>query len=248
MAKVKRKKKARRAARRKSSNRPPKPIGLFPGETPAYRKARDKLLKAEVALRRQVEEVAKLRRRLPMGGEVPEDFEFDEGADVVGMKKVRLSELFTPGKDTLILYNYMFSLAMGNPCPMCTSIIDSLEGAAPHIAQRANMAIVAKAPLPRLLTFARNRGWRNLRFLSSADNSFNRIYKGEEEEGDQNPMMHIFVRRNARIRHFWASELFFAKPEKGQNMRHVDLIWPLWNLLDLTPEGRGRDWYPKLNY
>lgn len=240
MAKVKRKKKkARKAA---------KPVGLFPNETPAYRKARDKLLKAEIALRRQVEEVAKLRRTLPLGGAVPEDFEFDEAADVVGMQKVRLSELFAPGKDTLILYNYMFSLVMGNPCSMCTSILDSLEGAAPHIAQRANMAVVAKVPLPRLLTFARNRGWRNLRFLSSADNSFNRIYQGEDEEGGQNPMMHIFVRRNGKIRHFWASELFFVKPERGQNMRHVDMIWPLWNLLDLTPEGRGRDWYPRLNY
>ena len=239
MPKVKRKKKARKAV---------KPVGIFPNETPAYRKARDRLLKAETKLRQQVEEVAKLRRRLPLGGEVPEDFEFDEAADVVGMRKVRLSELFAPGKDTLLLYNYMFSLAMGDPCPMCTSIIDSLEGAAPHIAQRANLVIVAKTPLPQLLTFARNRGWRNLRFLSSADNSFNRIYKGEDEEGEQNPIMHVFVRRKGRIRHFWASELFFAKPERGQNMRHVDLVWPLWNLLDMTPEGRGKDWYPKLSY
>ena len=239
MAKVKRKKMTRDAVRA---------VGRFPNETPAYRKARDKLLKAEMTLRRQVEKVAKLRRTLPLGGEVPEDFEFDEAADVVGMRKVRLSELFAPGKDTLLLYNYMFSLAMGNPCPMCTSIIDSLEGAAPHIAQRANMVIVAKTPLPRLLTFARNRGWRNLRLLSSADNSFNRIYKGEDEEGNQNPIMHVFVRKGGKIRHSWASELFFAKPERGQNMRHVDMIWPLWNLLDLTPEGRGRDWYPRLNY
>ena len=234
--------------RKKTARKAVTPIGLFPNETPAYRKARDRLLKAEIALRRQVEKVAKLRRKLPLGGVVPEDFEFDEAADVVGMKKIRLSELFAPGKDTLILYNYMFSLAMGNPCPMCTSILDSLEGAAPHIVQCVNMAVVAKVPLPRLLTFARNRGWRNLHFLSAADNSFNRIYKGEDEEGHQNPMMHIFVRRNGKIRHFWASELFYAKPERGQNMRHVDMIWPLWNLLDLTPEGRGRDWYPRLSY
>ena len=240
MAKAKRKKKpARKSA---------KPVGRFPNETPAYRKARDTLLKAEINLRRQVEAVAALRRKLPLGGPVPEDFLFDEPADVVGMRQVRLSQLFAPGKDTLLLYSYMYSLAMNNPCPMCTSIIDSLEGAAPHIAQRANMAIVAKVPLPRLLTFARNRGWRNLRFLSSADNSFNRIYKGEDEEGEQNPIMHIFVRKGGAIRHFWASELFFAKPEKGQNMRHVDQIWPLWNLLDLTPEGRGKDWYPRLTY
>ena len=240
MAKAK-KKAVRKAAR-------PKAIGRFPSETPAYRKARDKLLKAEVNLRRQVEEVAKLRRKLPLGGVIPEDFVFDEPADVVGMRKVKLSELFAPGKDTLLLYSYMYSLAMNNPCPMCTSIIDSLDGAAPHVGQRVNLAVVAKSPLPRLLTFARNRGWRNLRFLSSSDNSYNRIYHGEDEEGHQNPIMNVFVRKGGKIRHFWASELLFTKADKGQNQRHVDMVWPLWNLLDLTPEGRGRDWYPKINY
>jgi len=225
-----------------------KPIGRFPNETPAYRKARDKLLKAEVALRHQVEEVAKLRRKLPTGGVAAEDFVFEEAAEVVGMRKVRLSELFAPGKDTLILYNYMYSLAMENPCPMCTSIIDSLDGAAQHVSQRANIAVVAKSPLPRLLTFARNRGWRNLRFLSSADNSYNRLYHGEDEAGHQWPMMNVFVKKGGTVRHFWASELMFTKAEKGQNQRHVDIIWPLWNLLDLTPEGRGRDWYPKIAY
>jgi predicted dithiol-disulfide oxidoreductase (DUF899 family) len=239
------KKKTRAKAKPKNTA---KPIGHFPNETPAYRKARDKLLKAEIALRRQVEDVAKQRRKLPLGGEVPEDFVFEEAAEVVGMRKVRLSQLFAPGKDTLILYNYMYSLAMENPCPMCTSIIDSLEGAAQHVNQRANLAIVAKSPLPRILTFARNRGWRNLRFLSSSENSYNRLYHGEDAEGHQSPMLNVFVKRNGKVRHFWASELTFAKTEKGMHPRHVDMIWPLWNLLDLTPEGRGKDWYPRLNY
>ena len=225
-----------------------KPVGRFPNETPKYRKARDKLLKAEVALRHQVEEVAKLRRKLPAGGALPEDFVFEEAAEVVGMRKVRLSELFAPGKDTLLLYNYMYSLAMQNPCPMCTSIIDSLDGAAQHVGQRVNLAIVAKSPLPRILTFARNRGWRNLRFLSSADNSYNRLYHGEDEAGHQWPMMNVFVKKGGTVRHTWASELMFTKAEKGQNQRHVDMVWPLWNLLDMTPEGRGRDWYPKITY
>ena len=241
MASKRKKKIMRKAAKLKI-------IGRFPNETPAYRKARDKLLKAEVNLRRQVEEVAKLRRKLPVGGAIPEDFVFDESAEVVGMRQVRLSELFAPGKDTLLLYSYMYSLAMNNPCPMCTSIIDSLEGAAPHVGQRVNLAVVAKSPLPRLLTFARNRGWRNLRFLSSADNSYNRIYHGEDEEGHQSPIMNVFVKKGGKIRHFWASELMFTKAEKGQNQRHVDIFWPLWNLLDLTPEGRGKNWYPKLTY
>lgn len=241
MASKRKKKTVRKTAK-------PKIIGRFPNETPAYRKARDKLLKVEINLRRQVEEVAKLRRKLPLGGAIPEDFVFDESAEVVGMRQVRLSELFAPGKDTLLLYSYMYSLAMNNPCPMCTSIIDSLEGAAPHVGQRVNLAVVAKSPLPRLLTFARNRGWRNLRFLSSADNSYNRIYHGEDEEGHQSPIMNVFVKKGGKIRHFWASELMFTKAEKGQNQRHVDIFWPLWNLLDLTPEGRGKNWYPKLTY
>ena len=234
--------------RKKKASKAAKPIGRFPNETKAYRKARDQLLKAEIALRREVEAVAKLRRKLPLGGPLPEDFVFEEQADVVGIRKVRLSQLFAPGKDTLLLYNYMYSLAMPNPCPMCTSILDSLDGAAPHVGQRANLAVVAKSPLPRIMTFARNRGWRNLRFLSSADNSYNRLYHGEDEEGRQWPMMNVFVKQDGQVRHFWASELMFTKPDaKGQNQRHVDIFWPLWNLLDLTPEGRGKDWYPKLS-
>jgi len=31
-------------------------------------------------------------------------------------------------------------------------------------------------------------------------------------------------------------------------MRHVDFMWPLWNILDRTPEGRGSDWGPRLEY
>jgi predicted dithiol-disulfide oxidoreductase (DUF899 family) len=234
--------------KKKAAKKPAKPVGLFPNESAKYRTARNKLFKAELALRRQTEAVAKLRRKLPLGGEIPEDFVFDEGADVVGMRKVRLSELFAPGRDTLLLYGYMYSLAMNNPCPMCTSILDALDGQAQHVSQRVNIAVVAKSPLPRILTFARNRGWKNLRFLSSADNSYNRIYHAEDEEGRQLPMMNVFVKKGDTIRHFWASELLYSKADPGQNQRHVDIFWPLWNLLDLTPEGRGTNWYPKISY
>ena len=235
-------------AKKKTTSKAAKPIGHFPKETATYRKARDRLLKAEINLRRQVEEVAKLRRKLPLGGELQEDFVFEEPAEVVGMRKVKLSQLFAPGKDTLILYSYMYSPKMENPCPMCTSILDSLDGAAQHVGQRVNLGIVAKSPLPRILTFARNRGWRNLHFLSSADNLYNRFYHGEDGDGRQIPMLNVFVKKDGKVRHSWASELAFTKGEKGMHPRHVDMIWPLWNLLDLTPEGRGKDWYPKLTY
>src|SRR6185312_5980436 len=196
--------------KKRAAKKAAKPIGRFPNESAAYRKAREKLLKAEIGLRRQVEEVAKLRRKLPLGGEVHEDFVFDEPAEVVGMRKVRLSQLFQTGKDTLLLYSYMYSPSMAQPCPMCTSILDSLDGAANHLNQRVNLAVVAKSPLPRILTFARNRGWRNLHFLSSSDNLYNRFYHAEDEDGRQMPMMNVFVKKDGKVRHFWASELLFT--------------------------------------
>lgn len=216
----------------------------FPGESRAYRTARNKLLDAEMKLRKHVEQVAALRRKLPRGGKIPQDYEFEQEAG----RKVRLSQLFDPGKDTLILYSYMYGPDMKKPCPMCTAFLDSLDGAAPHIVQRANLAVVAKSPIARIAEFARSRGWRNLRLLSSAGNSYNRDYHGESADGSQNPSLNVFTLRDGVARHFFHTELMFAKTEKGQNPRHIDMAWPLWNMLDFTPEGRGKDWYPSLEY
>jgi predicted dithiol-disulfide oxidoreductase (DUF899 family) len=224
----------------------------FPGESPAYRDARNRLLEAEVALRRNIEEVAALRRKLPVGGEIPEDYVFEEGAadinDIKAARKTRLSELFSPGKDTLVLYSYMFGPNMPAPCVSCTSILDGLNGAAPHVRQRVNFAVVAKSPLARIRETARGRGWNNLRLLSSASNTYNRDYHGEDEKGEQLPSLNVFVRRDGKIYHFYHTELLFAPAEPGQDGRHVDLIWPIWNMFDFTPEGRGTDWYPRLSY
>jgi predicted dithiol-disulfide oxidoreductase (DUF899 family) len=220
----------------------------FPGESPRYRTARNRLLAAETDLRRHVERVARLRRKLPLGGQVAQDYIFDESADTRSIRQVKLSELFRDHLDTLLLYSYMFSPQMKQPCPMCTSFIDSLDGAAMHLGQRANLAVVAKSPMARVREFAQTRGWRHLRLLSSANNSYNRDYHGEAPDGGQLPMMNVFVRRKGKIYHFYATELQFMKPDKGQNQRHIDMMWPLWNLLDLTPEGRGADWFPSLTY
>jgi predicted dithiol-disulfide oxidoreductase (DUF899 family) len=224
----------------------------FPCESAEYRAARDRLLREEAALRRHVEEVAALRRALPPGGPVPEDYVFEEGAaeldDVRTVRRVRLSDLFERGKDTLVAYSFMYGPAMERPCPMCTAMLDSLDGAAPHAAQRLNLVVVAKSALARIRAHARARGWRNLRLLSSAGNTYNRDYHGEAADGSQNPVLNVFVKRDGEVRHFYATELFFAKTDPGQNPRHVDSIWPLWNLFDFTPEGRGANWYPRLSY
>jgi predicted dithiol-disulfide oxidoreductase (DUF899 family) len=224
----------------------------FPGETDSYRRARNQLLQAEIDLRRRVEEVAALRRQLPLGGEIREDYVFEEGSadlnDAQTVRQVRLSQLFQPGKDTLAIYSFMFGPKMKAACPMCSSIIDALNGTVVHASQRISLAVVAKSPLERIRSFARERGWNRLRLLSSANNTYNRDYYGENAEGGQQPSLNIFGRRNGKIHHFWHSELVLVPSERGQNQRHVDMMWPLWNLLDFTPEGRGTDWYPSLTY
>jgi predicted dithiol-disulfide oxidoreductase (DUF899 family) len=111
-----------------------------------------------------------------------------------------------------------------------------------------NFAVVAKSPIERIMKFARSRGWNDLPLLSSSNNSYNADYHAQTEDGDQLPAVNVFVRRDGRIHHFYNTELLYGAWEKGQDARHLDLIWPLWNLLDLTPEGRGEKWYPERSY
>lgn len=224
----------------------------FPGESTAYRVARDRLLHAEIELRQQVEAVAALRRALPQGGQVPVDYFFDDEGDTPVdadvERQVRLSDLFKDGKNSLAIYSFMFGPAMPQPCPSCSSILDALDGEMPHLRQRINVAVVAKSPIQRIRHFARERGWRQLHLLSCARNTYSSDYHGETADGRQMPALNVFMRRNGNIHHTWCSELMFVPSEPGQDPRHVDLIWPLWNLLDCTPEGRGADWRPSLWY
>lgn len=239
----------------------------FPGESAEYRAARDRLLEAEIKMRRAMEAVAAARRGLPPGGLVPEDYVFDGlGADGKPAK-IKLSELFAPDKNSLIAYNFMFPRHPADqrakpqtgetarlrkedaPCPSCTSFIDQLEGAAAHLeAAGYNFVIIAKTPLERLIGFARDRGWKNLRLLSSAGNDFKRDYHAEADDGSQVPMMTVFHRDPDGIRHFWSSEMFFSDSDPGQDPRHAGTLEPLWNLMDLTPEGRPRDWDEQIQY
>jgi predicted dithiol-disulfide oxidoreductase (DUF899 family) len=239
----------------------------FPGESDEYRAARDRLLEQEIDLRRRMEAVAAARRELPPGGVVLEDYRFQGAGEDGEPTEVRLSELFEPGKDSLAIYSFMFPrdpeddrpgpvteketarlpLAEG-PCASCVALLDQLDGAAEHVAQHVNFAVVAKAPLARVLTFAKERGWRRLRMLSSAANTYNRDYHAETTEGAQRPMLNVFHRDGETIRHFWGSELFYAPWDPGQDPRHVGTLEPVWNLFDLTPEGRPTDWDEQLSY
>jgi len=238
----------------------------FPGESSEYRVARDRLLEREIELRRAMEAVAAARRELPPGGPVKLDYVFDGAGPDSAPTDVRLSELFEPGKDSLAIYSFMFPrdpsdetpgpaggetarlpLAEG-PCPSCTALLDQLDGAAEHVSQHVNLAVVAKAPLPRVLAFARERGWRRLRLLSSAANSYNADYFAETSDGVQRPMLTVFHRDGDVIRHFWSSELLYAPMDPGQEPRHVGTLEPLWNLFDLIPEGRPVGWVEQFGY
>ena len=238
----------------------------FPGESPEYRVARDRLLDQEIELRRAMEAVAAARRELPQGGAVPEDYVF-QGAEADGTPSdVRMSELFSPGKNSLVIYSFMFPRDPGDvrpgpaggesallpipegPCPSCVALLDQLDGAVEHASQHLNLAVVAKSPLPRIRRFCEERGWRRLRFLSSAANNYNRDYLAETAEGAQRPMLTVFHRDRDAIRHFWSSELFYAPMDPGQDPRHVGTLEPVWNLFDLTPEGRPLNWDEQLSY
>ena len=226
----------------------------FPGESADYRQARDALLRAELELRRQIEAVAAQRRQLPHGGELPADYHFQEWDPAASrVRGVRLSELFADGHTTLLLYSFMFKPnPEGTPlqlaCPLCTSIIDGIDGAIPHITQQISVAVVTRAPIERFCAHARTRGWRNARLLSSAGTAYNDDYHAQASDAEQFAMATVFARRDGTIHHYWSSETWFVPPETGQNPRHVDFMWPLWQVLDHTPNGRGTDWMPRLAY
>jgi predicted dithiol-disulfide oxidoreductase (DUF899 family) len=229
----------------------------FPNETTEYRAARNRLLQRELDLRRQMEEVAAELRRLPDGGEVPEDYVFQRMGAGGAPEAVRMSELFR-GLDTLMIYHYMFPrhsqderpgpptgpmaavpLAEG-PCPSCTALIDMWEGTMPHFeGLGGNLVIVARAPIEQVAAFAGDRGWKNTTLLSAAGSQFRKDYGGDDADGEPVPIMTVFKRDAAgRIRLHWASELIYEPPDPGQDMRHLGTVEPLWTLFDLTPRGR----------
>jgi predicted dithiol-disulfide oxidoreductase (DUF899 family) len=223
----------------------------YPGESAEYRAARDRLLEQEIRLRRELEEVAAARRALPPGGEIPQDYVF-HGAE----GEVHFSELFGPGRDSLVIYSFMFPRdplddrpgERDGPCASCVALLDQLDGTALHVAPKLSFAVVAKAPADRLLAFGEERGWRHLRLLSSRGTTYNRDYNAQTAAGHQRPILNVFHRDGGTIRHFWGSELFYAPSEPGQDPRHVGTLEPSWNIFDLTREGRDETWDEQLQY
>jgi predicted dithiol-disulfide oxidoreductase (DUF899 family) len=212
----------------------------FPNESAEYRQARNALLAEEIELRRHIERVAEQRRRLPPGGAVTKDYAF-QGEN----GPVTLAELFGD-KDTLVIYSYMFGPQREKPCPMCTSFMGSWEGKVPDVEQRVALAMVARSPIERLAAAKKARGWTQLKVYSDADGDFTRDYVSAADADV--PGYTVFTRRDGTIRHFWSGEMGGEMADPGQDPRGAPDMDPLWTLLDTTPEGRGTDWYPKLDY
>jgi predicted dithiol-disulfide oxidoreductase (DUF899 family) len=212
----------------------------YPNESAAYRAARNRLLSEEIELRRHVERVAAQRRALPPGGEIPRDFEFESETG-----RVPLSSLFE-GKDTLMVYSMMYGPQRKGPCPSCTSFLSAWNGVAVNLRERVAIAVTARSPIERLIGYKKQRGFSNLPFLSDSPGEYTRTYVNADDADV--PGFSVFSRRDGIVRHFYSAEMSGAMADPGQDPRGAPDMDPLWLMLDLTPEGRGMDWYPKLEY
>jgi predicted dithiol-disulfide oxidoreductase (DUF899 family) len=214
----------------------------IPNESAEYRAARTALLAEEIELRRHIERVAAQRRALPPGGEVIGDYRFQGEHGPADF-----AALFGD-KQTLTIFSYMFGPQREQPCPMCTNVLGAWEGNAADIGQRISFVIVARSPIERLEAFKRQRGWKNLRLYADANGNYSRDYQAVLPDGSDVPSFNVFTRRDGTIRHFWSMEMTGSTADPGQDLRGAPDHAPLWTVLDCTPEGRGANWYPKLNY
>jgi predicted dithiol-disulfide oxidoreductase (DUF899 family) len=211
-----------------------------PNESAEYRRAREALLAEEIELRRHIARVAELRRNLPPGGEVTKNYAF-EGEH----GKASLAELFGD-KPTLIVYSYMFGPQREQPCPMCTSFMGVWESKLQDVERRVALVFVARSPIERLVAAKKARGWTQHRIFSDSSGDYTRDYVSKEDADV--PGYSVFTRRDGKIRHFWSGEMRGGTADPGQDPRGAPDLDPLWSILDTTPDGRGKDWYPKLTY
>ena len=218
-------------------------------ESPEYLAKREELRKAEIELMRQRERVAELRRALPPGA-VVQDYEFLEGPTSLEngdepVRRVRLNELFTATDRSLVIYHFMFGKKQTKACPMCTAWIDCANGIAHHLAQNIDVAIVAAADPATLRAYARDRGWNRLRLLSAGESTFKYDLGSEDREGNQDSTISVFTRgADGVVRHFYSGHPWLGD---GVKERGIDELNPIWNFLDLTPQGRGT-FYASLEY
>jgi predicted dithiol-disulfide oxidoreductase (DUF899 family) len=215
----------------------------FPGESAAYREARRALLAEEIEFRRHMTRLAEQRRALPPGPVIAKDYRFkdENGAET------NLRGLFGE-HNTLVSYFWMYGPQRERPCPMCTNWLGAVNGNAADIKQRVALKILGRSPVERQNAFAQERGWRNLDFVQTMGDDYARDLGLINQDGSENPALVVFSRDGDTVRLFWASEMKREMADPGQDPRDAPDVAALWSVLDLTPEGRPSDWYPKLRY
>ena len=215
----------------------------FPGESDDYVKAREALLAEEIEVRRHLTRVAEQRQALPSGPVVTKDYRFKDGNG----EDVGLAELFGD-HDTLVTYFWMYGPQRERPCPMCTNFLGGVNGNARDIEQRVALKILGRSPVERQRAFAVDRGWRGLHFVQTVGDDYARDLGLLDEEGNESPALVVFEKDGDDVRVFYSAEMPMEAADPGQDPRVAPDIPPLWNVLDLTPEGRGTDWYPRVEY
>ncbi|GAC1046357.1 DUF899 family protein [Rhizobium sp. No.120] len=220
-----------------------KRVSKFTNETPEYAEARTALLAEEIEVRRHLTRLAEQRRRLPPGPVVEKNYRFkDENGDEVG-----LADMFGH-HDTLVTYFWMFGPQRERPCPMCTNFLGGANGNGADIKQRVAFKIIGRSPVARQRAFAIERGWRDLDFVQTVGDDYARDLGLLNDNGSENPGFTVYQKDGKDIRVFYNGEMPTEAADPGQDPRGAVDIAPLWNILDMTPDGRGADWYPKLNY
>ena len=215
----------------------------FPGASPDYERARKALLAEEIEFRRHMTRLAEQRRALPPGPVIRENYRFkDEQGFEVGLR-----DLFGD-KDTLVTYFWMYGPQRERPCPMCTNWLGAVNGNAADIKQRVALKILGRSGVERQYAFAQQRGWRDLNFVQTIGDDYANDLGLIEAGGSESPALVVFKRDGDEVRLFWASEMTRDMADPGQDPRDAPDIASLWSVLDLTPGGRGTDWYPKLQY
>ncbi|MDO9358710.1 MAG: DUF899 family protein [Polaromonas sp.] len=215
----------------------------FPGASAEYDAAREALLAEEIEFRRHSTRLVEQRRALPPGPVITKNYRFK---DEQGME-VGLLDLFGD-KDTLVTYFWMYGPQRERPCPMCTNLLGSVNGNAADIKQRVALKILGRSSVERQFAFAQERGWRDLNFVQTVGDDYASDLGILMSDGSEYPALIVFKRDGDKVRLFWASEMTKEMADPGQDPRDSPDLGVLWSVLDLTPAGRGTDWYPKLNY
>ena len=216
---------------------------VFAGESSAYAEARQNLLAEEIEFRRNMTRLAEQRQELPDGPVIEKDYRFKDANGA----ELGLADLFGE-HDTLVTYFWMYGPERERPCPMCTNWLGGVNGNAADIRQRVALKILGRSPVDRQLAFAAERDWHDLEFVQTVGDDYARDLGLLNADGSENPSLAVYEREDDEVRLFYAAEMPFEAADPGQDPRSAPDIAPLWSILDLTPDGRGSDWYPKLSY